>query len=65
MIYESIVKRCKARGISIMQLEKTCRLGNGTIAGWKNGNPRLDLLIRVADFFGITIDELIKEGGER
>lgn len=61
MIYDSIVKRCKAKGISIMQLEKSCGLGNGTVAGWKSGNPRVDLLIRVADFFGITLDELIRK----
>lgn len=48
-----------------MQLEKTCGLGNGTVSGWKNGNPRVDLLIRVADFFGITIDELLKEEGDK
>ena len=64
MIYERIVNRCKAQGISVMQLEKSCKLGNGTVAGWKNGNPRVDLLIRVADFFGITLDELVKEEGE-
>ena len=64
MIYDSIVKRCKAKGISIMQLEKSCGLGNGTVAGWKNCSPRVDLLIRVANFFGITIDELIREGSE-
>lgn len=62
MIYDSIVKRCRAKGISIMQLEKSCGLGNGTVSGWKSCSPRVDLLIRVADFFGITIDELIREG---
>ena len=64
MIYESIVKRCKTKGISIMQLEKSCGLGNGTVAGWKIGSPRVDLLIRVADFFGITLDELIRKEDE-
>lgn len=60
MIYENIVKRCKERGISIMQLEKACNLGNGTVGGWKNGNPRVDLVKRVADYFAVTIDELLK-----
>lgn len=59
MIYENIAKRCMEKGISIMQLEKSCHLGNGTISGWKNGNPRLDLLIKVAEYFGISVDELI------
>lgn len=64
MIYENIVRLCKERDIRIAKLEQECDLGNGTIGGWKNGKPRVDLLKRVADFFGVTIDELLKEEGE-
>lgn len=35
---------------------------NGVIAKWENGNPRVDTLKKVADFFGCTIDELMKKG---
>lgn len=63
MVYENILKQCKEQGISIMQLEKECEIGNGTIGGWRNGNPRLDTLKKVADRFHVTVDELMK-GGE-
>lgn len=66
MIYENIAKRCSANGISIMQLEKSCRIGNGTIGGWKDGNcyPSYKSLKKIADYFHISIDELT-EGGEK
>ena len=62
MIYSNIEARCKAAGISISALEKAVGLGNGTIKGWTDGNPRVDKLKLVADFFGCTVDELLKEG---
>ena len=67
MIFENVKRLCKERGINFMNLEKACGLGNGTIAAWENGNPRVDRLKLVADFFGVTIDSLMsdeKNGGE-
>lgn len=61
MIYDNIVKLCERNGVSIMTVEKACGLGNGTIGGWKDSNPRVDRLKLVADYFGITIDQLISE----
>ena len=63
MVYSNIVKLCKEHGINISQLEKACELGNGTVGGWRNGQPRLDRVKLVADYFGVTIDDLMK-GGE-
>lgn len=63
MVYSNIVKLCKEHGINISQLEKDCGLGNGTVGGWRNGQPRLDRVKLVADYFGVTIDDLMK-GGE-
>ena len=59
MIYENILKLCEKHGTNIMNVEKACGLGNGTISGWKDSNPRVDRLKLVADFFGVTIDELM------
>lgn len=60
MIYEKVAKLCAERGLSIRALEQELKLGNGTIKGWERTNPRVDLLKRVCDYFGITLDEMMK-----
>ena len=62
MIYEKIVKLCASKGMSIRALELELKIGNGTIKGWEKTNPRVDLLKKVCDYFGITLDEIMKEG---
>lgn len=59
MIYENIVKLCQERGISIARLEKECGFGNATIRGWSVSSPTLAKVQKVAEFFGVTVDELI------
>lgn len=61
MILESIKKMCKERGITIAKLERETKIGNGTIARWGKSTPRIDSLKSVADYFGVTLDELLKE----
>ena len=61
MIFKNIEARCKSEGISISALEKATGLGNATIKGWQNSFPRIDKLQKVADYFGCTGDELLKE----
>lgn len=61
MLYENIKRLCEREGISIAALEKACGLGNATIRGWDEGSPRVDRLKPVADHFGVTIDELIRD----
>ena len=61
MIYSNIRNLCAERGISICSLERETGIGNGVIAKWQAKNPRIDLLKRVADYFGCTVDDLLKE----
>lgn len=65
MLYASIEKLCKENHVSIARLERECELGNATIRGWKTSSPRLDNLIRVADFFKVSIDSLIADREEK
>lgn len=60
MIYENIMALCKERNISVRTLERETGLGNGVIAGWKQKHPRVDRLLAVADYFGVTLDELVR-----
>ncbi len=61
MIYTNISRLCQKEGISIAKLEKQTGLGNATIRGWSTSSPTVDKLKLVADYFGVTIDDLLTE----
>ena len=61
MILEKIQKLCKAKGIAIAKLEKEAKIGNGTISRWDNSSPTVANLKKVADYCGVTIEELLEE----
>ena len=56
MIFDTISLLCKEKNVSIARLEKECGLGNATIRGWKNSNPNLVNLKKVADYFKVPIE---------
>ena len=58
MIYEKISKACAEKGISIAALEKATGLGNGTVKGWIKTKPRVDLLVKVCDYLGLSLVEV-------
>ena len=49
--------------MSIWRLEKECGIGNGAVGKWaqKTSAPRIDTISKVAEYFGVTVDELTKE----
>lgn len=59
MLVQNIRARCKAAGISISALEKATGLGNGIISRWDESSPRLENVQRVANFFGVSVDDLV------
>lgn len=61
IVYENIARLCKERGTTVKALERELGFGENTIYKWKNSVPGADKLKLVADHFGVTIDELLKE----
>ena len=61
MIVKNIEKLCKKRKISLYALEKELGFGNSTIAKWSKCSPTVEKLSKVAEFFGCTVDELVKK----
>lgn len=61
MILKNISELCGKRGISIAKLEKNVGIGNGTIGRWQKTSPTVDNLKKVADYFGVTVDDLIAD----
>ena len=58
---ERIKTLCADNKVTIRALEKEFGFGNGTIARWNENRPSIDKVKAVADYFGVTIDELLKE----
>jgi len=61
LLFENIRAKCRERGISLPELEQAVHIGNGVIARWAVSNPRIDNVKKVADYFGCTVDELLKK----
>lgn len=60
MILENIKNLCKTRGITVAEVERSTGIANGAIGKWGTKIPRVDNLKSVADFFGVTVDELLR-----
>ena len=61
MIYTNIISLCNAKKISVAKLERETGLANGTVGRWKKSSPTIDNVVKVADFFGVTVDSLISK----
>ncbi len=61
MIFSNIEALCAEKGINISQLERDVGLANATIRRWVSCSPTVENIKKVADFFGVTVDELLKE----
>lgn len=66
MIYENVKRLCTVRGTTICQAEKDCGIGNGVIGKWRNRGvaPSVTNLLKLAQYFGVTVDELLAAGPE-
>ena len=60
-IGKNIVDLRKQKGISQKEITKICNTSLTSVSHWENGIdvPDLDTLILLADYFNITLDELI------
>ena len=61
MNFDKLKAMCAEKGITFRKLEKECGIGNGTIARWKTSSPSVANLKAVADYFGVTVDELLRD----
>ena len=60
MIFTNISRLCKKAGVSIAKLERETGLGNATVRNCSVSSPTVDKLKLVADYFGVTVDELLR-----
>lgn len=50
---------CASRGITVAEAERGAGLTQTSTAKWNRITPGIDKIIALADYFGISIDELI------
>lgn len=58
---DKIKTLCAEKGLSLYRLEKMLGLSNNSIVKWDKHKPSIDKVVYVAEFFGVTVDELAKE----
>lgn len=59
-IVENIKRLCKENGITINKLEQNLEIGRGNIARWDTNMPSIDKVLRVAEYFGVTVSDLVQ-----
>lgn len=63
MLFDNVLALCKEKGITIARLEREAGLGNATVRGWENSTPNIVTIKKVADYFGVGIDDLLSQSG--
>lgn len=59
-IYENILEIAKRDGLSLNEIERRAGIGHGSISRWKNQDPKVTNLIKVAKALKVKINILIK-----
>lgn len=59
LLVKTIRSLCKKNNISISQLESDLNFGAGLISRWTRSSPSLDRIIDIADYFHVTLDEVV------
>jgi transcriptional regulator with XRE-family HTH domain len=58
-LVERIQDLCDSKGINLSNLQKDLGFSNGTIYRWNTSMPSADRLLKVAQYFDVTVDYLL------
>lgn len=61
MLYNNVKRICEEKGISVGKIEKDLQLSNGSICKWNENEPGIRKVQKVADYLGVSIEELLAE----
>ena len=64
-IYERVQYLAKNQGLSVRELGNKLNIGPTTLYKWKKQTPKSDILIKVADYFGVSTDYLLGRSGDK
>lgn len=62
-MYKNFVNLLSKKGLTPYAVSKVTGIPQSTFSDWKKGksSPKLDKLIKIADFLEVPLEELIKE----
>ena len=63
-MYQKFVQLLQDRGMTPYQVSKATGVSQSTLSDWKTGRavPKVDKLMKIADFFEVPIEYFIKNG---
>lgn len=59
--FENVCKHAERKGVTLSRLERELGLGNGAVKCWRVCSPRLATALKVADYFGTSLDDLCRD----
>lgn len=62
-MYKNVEKLLKEKGMTAYELARKTGMSPSTLSDWKAGRyiPKFDKIKKIADFFGVTVDDLLRE----
>ena len=57
--HERVVFLCNKNDISQSKLESDLGIAKGSVTKWKTAEPRRSAIIKIADYFNVSVDYLI------
>ncbi len=67
MLGQTVRRLRQERGLGQAELGEQLGVSKQSVSNWENGNitPPIDVLVRLADYFGVSTDYLLDRGGRR
>lgn len=63
--YRNFIRLCAASGKSASHVVMDIGSNRASVTMWKNGSiPRNETLVKLADYFHVTVDDLLREDGQ-
>lgn len=60
MFYDNFCAICKEKGLKVTNVVTELGLSSGNMTNWKKGRtPKTDVLQKIANYFDVSIDELL------
>lgn len=60
MLYDKVKSIAREKGVPIYKMEDDCDISRGSICKWNTIRPSGEKVKRVADYLGVTADELLE-----
>lgn len=56
-----LIQLCNERGVTLSEVGEACGINYRSFYHWNKHAPSVSTVKQVADFLGVTVDDLIKE----